>query len=211
MEAADMSQIADGTDTDPASPPPIIAEAAPLTTPIKVPPELETNQSSPTLKKHHTEFASFEEAYIARYIALADTKASFVFAGASAVLVYLFNKDEIRAIAKNPAWSPSCVLLYIGIWFLIIAAVYAFATIMPRLTTSGDGVVYFGSVASHSSARDYRSAVASMSESDFSTARITHCYDLARVCQRKYAALRRAMMSLPVGIGVTVCVALLVD
>ena len=102
------------------------------------------------------------------------------------------------------------MLLGAALWFLTIAAIFAFATIVPRLTSSGDGVVFFGAVAARSSAREYRTAVIMLSEGELADARLVHCYDLARVCQRKYDALRRAMWCLLPGITAAVC-ALLID
>lgn len=134
-----------------------------------------------------------------------------VFAGASAVLVYIFNKAEVRSLALQPTWSPACLVLGIALWFLTIAAVFAFSTIVPRLASSGDGVVFFGAVASHPSARHYRAAVARMPEAALSEARLTHCFDLARVCKRKYETLRRAMWCLLPGVAATACVSLLID
>jgi hypothetical protein len=209
MEHPDVSQSHQTCGDFRSTPPAGIAEASPLPTPPPSQPELQTARVPPPLEKHHTEFASFEEGYIARYIALADTKASFVFAGASAVLVYLVNNDEIRSAALNPAWTPDCALLGVALFFLSVAGLFAFSTIVPRLTASGEGIVFFGAVAAHPSARGYRAAVAKLSEAELSDARLIHCYDLAKVCQRKYCALQRSMWMLLPGVTAAACVSLL--
>lgn len=210
MEHSDVSQTHQNRGDFPSTPPAVIAEASPLPTPPASQPELQSAAVPPSLERHHTEFASFEESYIARYIALADTKAGFVFTGASAVLVYLFNKDDVRSVALHPAWTPACGLLGIALFFLTVAGLFAFSTIAPRLAASGDGVVFYGAVAAHPSARGYRSAVAKLSEAELSDARLIHCYDLAKVCQRKYDALRRSMWMLLPGVAAAACVSLLV-
>jgi hypothetical protein len=204
-----MNQIAQGNDTSGPASPVVIAEAGPLTAPDASVPELDSSEPSLISGAHHTEFASFEEGYIARYIALADTKAGFVFAGASAVIVYLFDKEEVQLLTLHPQWSPVFVLLASSFWFLSVAAVSAFGTIVPRLATSGDGVVFFGAIAKKASARDYQATVTAMTEGELAAARLVHCYDLASVCQRKYGSLRRAMWSLLPGVISATCVVLL--
>lgn len=210
MEDPEVSQAHQNRGNVPSTPPIVIAEASPLSTPPLSLPELQAAAILPPLEKHHTDFAGFEEGYIARYIALADTKAGFVFAGASSILVYLFNKDEIRSAVLSPAWTPAYGLLSVALFFLTVAAFFAFSTIVPRVAASGDGVVFFGDVATHSSAHVYRSAVAKLSEAELSDARLIHCYDLAKVCQRKYDALRRSMCMLLPGVMAAVCVSLIV-
>lgn len=184
-------------------------------TPILVPPEIEnapgivappiataTIEPVPVspLEAYHSEFATFHEGYVRHYIQLADAKAGVGFGIISGVLAYLLGKDAVRDVLLHPALTAKFGITLIAVLFLIASAMSAFLVIAPRLGSSpGDaGLVFFGDVAGRASGDEYVSDIASRSESDLTAARLRHCFDVARVCTRKYALLKKCIwLALP--------------
>jgi hypothetical protein len=184
-------------------------------TPILIPPEIEnapgivappplTATMKPVpispLAAHHSEFATFHEGYVRHYIQLADAKAGVGFGILSGVLAYLLGKDAVRDALLHPALTAKFGITLIALLFLIASAMSAFLVIAPRLGSSaGDaGLVFFGDVAGRTSGDEYVSDIGSRSESDLTAARLRHCFDVATVCARKYALLKKSIwLALP--------------
>lgn len=148
----------------------------------------------------HGEFATFHEEYLRHYIQLADTKAGVGFALLTGVLAYTLSRDTVRDTLIYPAFSFDFGLAVSATLLLIASAMCSFLVIAPRLRSSaGDaGLVFFGDVARRASAKEYVSDVALLSEADLTTARLQHCYDVARVCTQKYALLKKSIwLALP--------------
>jgi len=141
----------------------------------------------------HTDFAAFEQGYISQYINLADTKATWSFAIASGAIVYLISKNETREQLLHAALTPEFSLVLSPICLLLISAACSFLTIVPRRSTSGEGLVFYGGVAQYRSASNYVDSVTVKSASDLTELRLAHCFDIAEICNRKYEYLRKAM------------------
>lgn len=184
-------------------------------TPILVPPEIENApgiMAPPTanasikpvpvspLEAHHIEFATFHEGYVRHYIQLADTKAGVGFGIISGVLAYLLGKDAVRDVLLHPAITVKFGITLIAVLFLIASGISAFLVIAPRLGSSPGNaeLVFFGNVAGRASGDEYVSDIASRSKSDLAAARLRHCFDVARVCTRKYSLLKQSIwLALP--------------
>jgi hypothetical protein len=146
------------------------------------------------LQAHHLKFADFHEAYVARYITLADSKATLVFGLMSGLLAYaLGNKGNVTILLGNER----SVLFWLLLTTVLLLAASAFCSvrvIAPRLFNSAaKGLVFFGAVANYPKAKDYVDVVARTDENSLTNARLVHCYDLSRVCKRKYLWLRAAL------------------
>jgi len=155
------------------------------------------SSSSPketVLEDYHGTFAEFHEGYVRAYIALADTKAAWTFAVSSGVLAYLLGSDNSRALLLNPSWTPQFVIGATAVLFLSLSSVCSFLVIAPRLSVpSGDGVVFFGHVAARPTAAKFVSDIAKLKFGDIIEARLRHAYDVAKICDRKYGLLRKAI------------------
>lgn len=144
------------------------------------------------LEDYHSVFSEFHEGYVSRYIQLADTKASWLFALVSALIVFLVTSDYFETIDLFAV--ENCfltVLLSLTFGMLIISAIFAFLVIAPNLRSpSGEGLVFFGSVAKHENSAAYVSKVSGLSEQEMANLRLQHCYDLSKVCSKKYNRLK---------------------
>ncbi len=146
--------------------------------------------NAPRLEDAHGSFAEFHQNYVSNYIQFADTKAAWVFAVASALLAYVFGKEELRAALFLPQMSIPFVLLVATVVLLVSSAALSFIVISPRFGTSGEGVGFFSVGARKTSADSYVREIASMSPAELTEARLKHSYDISRVCARKYGHLR---------------------
>lgn len=158
--------------------------------------------------EHHAAFAEFHEGYVSRHIQLADTKASFVFGGVSALIAYLFSKPEVKTVLFAPTWTGAWPFLLAAVMLLAGSAASAFSVIAPRLKSSGEGIVYFGAVSTRSTAADYEREIGAKTESELVSARLRHCYDVSRICSRKYTYLRRAMWMAFPGVVLAIIISL---
>lgn len=153
-----------------------------------------------TLEEHHSEFATFHEGYVRHYIQLADAKAGVGLGVISGVLAYLFVKDTVQNTLLHPALTPRFGITLAAILFLIGSGACAFLVIAPRLRSSPGhaGLVFFGDVADRATGDEYVSEIASRSQSDLTAARLRHCFDVARICARKYTLLKKSIwLALP--------------
>jgi Family of unknown function (DUF5706) len=169
-----------------------LANAPTLGVPERDIPEISA-RPAPNLTQSHTDFAEFQEGYVGRYITLADTKASWAFAIASGVLAYLLSKSALRAQLLDPSWTPHFVLL-IPPLALLIASATSLLVITPRLSNSGEGLVFFGAVSKWPDASRYVEEVGRRSEAQLTELRLKHCFDVSKLCARKYGLLRKAIL-----------------
>ncbi|GGO93655.1 Pycsar system effector family protein [Stakelama pacifica] len=146
------------------------------------------------LEEHHADFAGFQEGYVRDYISLADTKAAWTFTIASGVLVYLIGTEKIKDALLAPVLSWPYASLIVSVLLLVISAFFSFRVVAPRLASkSGEGIVFFGSVAAKDDAANYVSEVAAHDPAAITEARLKHCFDVSKVCDGKYASLKKAI------------------
>lgn len=151
-----------------------------------------TMRLNTSLKDYHREFSEFHEGYVSRHIQLADTKASWVFALVSALLVFMVTSDDVNRLYlttyNNCIWT---IFLYLIPSILLASAILAFLVISPNLQSpSGEGLVFFGSVAKQENSRTYLSKVSQLTDQELTSLRLQHCYDISKVCVRKYNFLK---------------------
>lgn len=165
-------------------------EAPPVALPTLVP------RVAGELAAHHGEFASFHEEYVRHHIQFADAKAGVCFAAISAVLGYLISKDEIQTLILRPAWTVQFGIIIAALMLLLAAAAFSFAVIAPRLGShSAEGIVFFGAVAKRETGDAYIADVMACSETDLTTVRLKHSFDISKICARKYWLLKVAIWS----------------
>jgi hypothetical protein len=165
---------------------------------------------TPSLADFHAEFADFEEGYVRSYIALADTKAAWSFTIASAMLAFLFGQETTKRDLLAPACSVEFALLLGSAALLTVSAFYSFRVVAPRLRSpSGEGIIFFGAVASQESAATYVEDVAAKDKRALTEARLKHCYDISRVCDAKYKALKGALWLGVLGLALAIAYLLL--
>lgn len=136
-------------------------------------------------------FSEETHQYVREYIRLADQKATFFFAGATALLAYLNKLGMVNKWLISPkAWGLVDMLAFLATVGLIISAVACLATVIPRLNGSKRGLIFFAAIREYESAPDYASEVMKQSPSALCEAKLKHTYELSVVCKEKYTVLR---------------------
>jgi len=157
-----------------------------------------------------SEFARHVHQYNREYIALADQKAAFVFATASALLVCLYQNDAQTRWLKSPSlWSASDLFVFAAMALLFASIALAAGVVLPRLVNTHRGFVFFNSIAEFESASEYAISISRESGDSLTSAILRHTYDLARICKRKYDMLFYALWCGAAGVSLSIIVLLL--
>ncbi|WP_291812321.1 Pycsar system effector family protein [Limnobacter sp.] len=135
-------------------------------------------------------FSEETHQYVREYIRLADQKATFFFAGATALLAYLSKLGMTNKWLANPKmWGLVDMLAFLATVGLILSAVACLVTVIPRLNGSRRGLIFFAAIREYESAPDYASEVMKQSQSALCEAKLRHTYELSIVCKEKYSVL----------------------
>jgi hypothetical protein len=159
-------------------------------------------------KPDYSEFASSVKTFVLEVIKLADDKAKTVFTIATALLVYLFNGHkwptvtQISTAMDIAQWGP-LALLVLAVCALIISATFALAVLVPRMWTNFRGYVFFGSIASWSSADVYADEVLKLNADSIRRESIKHNYEISKVTASKFVNLRRCLIWMAIGVMLT--------
>lgn len=154
---------------------------------------------APPQSRHHEAFTSFEHMYLLTYMQLADAKASVFMAITSGAIAYIVGHYGLGWI-KLEHIRLHLILLPVSMTFLTFSAASAFAVIVPRIGEP-TGVIHFRAVAMRKSAADFASDVLTTSQSEMFEQQMSYCYELARICSRKYRWLDRSLWSGVLGYG----------
>jgi hypothetical protein len=135
-------------------------------------------------------FSEETHQYVREYIRLADQKATFFFAGSTALLAFLHKLELTNIWISNPkTWGLIEVLALTATLGLIFSTICCLATVVPRLKGSRRGLIFFAAISEYESAAEYASDVMKQGASALCEARLRHAYELSAVCKRKYSVL----------------------
>ena len=150
---------------------------------------------------HFGAFAQEAHSYMSTYIQLADQKAAFFFAAATALIALLYNDQLLLMWVVDPrTWGFKQFVACVATIGLAAQALMCLSTTVPRLKGSKRGYLYFMAVAEYSSSEQYAADVMKLSEIDIARTWLTHTHELALVAKRKYSALAIGMWAGAVGI-----------
>jgi multisubunit Na+/H+ antiporter MnhB subunit len=144
---------------------------------------------------------------VREYIRLADQKATFFFAGATALLAFLYRNDVSARWLKPPImWNLLDVVALVAMVALAIGAVLALLVVIPRTPGSKRGYIFWEAIAEYRSGRDYADELSALSPATLYQIKAEHTFDLAHVCRRKYKMLRWSLWVGAVGLGAALIV-----
>lgn len=139
------------------------------------------------------DFTTFHEGYVRHYIALADQKAGVAFSLSGALLAFLFSRPSFSEGLLTPDLTSGFVVRATAVGLLLGCIAAAVFVITPRTTGSSERLVFFGKVAEFKDADAYLSYFSAQAERDLLEARVRHCYDISKICARKYTTLRKSI------------------
>lgn len=149
--------------------------------------------------------------YIREYIRIADQKAAFFFAVSVSIVAYLNQQSYLTNWITNPIyWSIVEILGFIASISILVSAIACLLVVMPRLGGSKRGIIFFNAISEYQTQQEYLSDVLSATPSKLCEEKLKHAYDLAKVCIRKYSALRWGLWSGALGLSSTALILLTV-
>lgn len=173
------------------------------------PPDIETVAPG-KITEFQWKFAEETHQYVREYIRQADQKAAFFFAGATALIAFLYKANLVQTWVKLPTqWVFVNMLSFIATVGLSVSALACLATVFPRLKGSKRGHVFFGAVAEFESRKDYATDVLQRDIGELIEAKLCHVHDLSIVCGRKYSILKIGQWSGAIGVAAVVILLLL--
>jgi hypothetical protein len=162
-------------------------------------PPLDDEASGHSDAQERARFSDFLHQSLNHNIALADHKAGIVFTLATAVIVFVLQRNPavlhgIDGMVMQTMWMGVLVSL-------LTSAATAFGVVFPRLYRRRNGLLFWSSVARHETASGYAADVGSQSSEALLAARFEHCHALASICQTKYRLLRLSMFVAALGLA----------
>lgn len=201
-----------------ALPFPAGAESGPLVTAVRSgeptsnsirPPELEATEPTKTAELQW-KFAEETHQYVREYIRQADLKAAFFFAGATALIAFLYKANLVQIWVKLPTqWLFVDMLSFVATAGLAASVIACLATVFPRLKGSKRGHVFFCAIAEFESRKEYATDVLQQDIVELIEEKLCHAHDLAIVCVKKYWVLKIGQWAGAVGVVAMVFLLLL--
>lgn len=146
-------------------------------------------------------FAESTHQYIREYIRFADQKATFLFAGATALLAFLYkNKVSARWLKPVMQWNILDTVAFVTMTALALSVLLALFVVIPRTSGSRRGFLFWEAIAEYDTGRQYSDDLRLLSAATLFQVKAEHCYDLARVCRAKYKMLRAAIWTGAIGL-----------
>lgn len=134
--------------------------------------------------------------YVREYIRAADQKATFFFATFAALLAYLNTSGYLTTWISNPAiWQLTEILSFISTAGFLISAVCCLLVVVPRLSGSKRGLVFFNAIIEYPTQQEFTADLMETNPNKLCEEKIKHVYEIAKVCNRKYKVLRLGLLS----------------
>jgi hypothetical protein len=185
-ESGSSQPISSAQSVSPLSPTPLVTSNA---SGIRVQelPVQEPNKE----QEHRLKFSEETHQYVREQIRLADQKATFFFAGATALLAYLHKAGMVNEWVVDPrSWGLIDMFTFLATMGLILSAVACLATVIPRLNGSKRGLIFFAAIREYENAQEYVAEVMRHSSEALCAAKLRHIYELTDVCKKKYDVLK---------------------
>jgi hypothetical protein len=150
--------------------------------------------------------------YMDRYSASADSRATTTLVVASSLIGALY-QTKVHQAFTSATWEhwfrPETLAAVAAFICLVLGIYFCILVVIPRLKkTAAAGFVYWESVRQHGTQDEFWRKFASRSQTDMAEHLAQNVFVLAHITTRKYALLRRGMLSAFIGgiLGATVLI-----
>lgn len=161
--------------------------------------EEKTIQSQESLPPYSS-FAELVHGYLQDNITLADQKCTIVFTLVSVALFFLFG-ELLEELRKNKEIFFPDVWIIAAIVCFVIAAMFAFCVISPRLRGAADHIIYWKAISEHRNSSTFIEKVTQNSAEALAKQTLEHCYELSVICKKKYLLLTISLCWSGLGLG----------
>ena len=192
----------------PESTPPESIEGAPSTEITARGDQQRASQGADSASLH---FARDVHAYLQDQIRLADQKATFFFAGGTALLAFLYNSEVLMYLKASPMeWNLVDIVGLVATISMIVSVFAAMIVVVPRTSGSRRGFIFWGAIPEFHSAEKYANESSSLSDRQVTQEFAMHSFELANVCLQKYKWLRISVISGLIGVASSLILLLLI-
>ena len=118
------------------------------------------------------------------------------------MLAFLYNKNvSARWLKPLMQWNILDTIAFVAMAALSLGAFLALLVVIPRTSGSRRGFLFWEAVAEYESGRQYFDDLWRLSPPSLVQVKVEHCYEMAKVCRRKYRMLRYALWCGAVGLA----------
>lgn len=160
-------------------------------------PAQQTGTETPIPDAAQERALDFVHASALQHVVMADRKAGIVFTLLSAALLFLFTRMPVFA------WPPDAeaALWLVTVALLVSATALAFLVVLPRVRgATTPGVLFWGAIARHRNSAAFVEALCANEASQLGRGKAAYCYELSRICQRKFQLLQLALVMAAAGL-----------
>lgn len=146
-------------------------------------------------------FAHDVHVYLQDLIRLADQKATFFFAGGTALLAFLYNSEVLMDLNGSPMeWNLVDIIGFVATFSMIVSVFAAMLVVVPKTRGSRRGFIFWGAIPEFLSAEKYANELSSLDEKQVAREFATHSFELANICVQKYKRLQVSVISGLIGV-----------
>ena len=150
-------------------------------------------------------FAEKVHEHLTSALTFADQKAAFLFGVVGVVLAYLHTQRATRRWLMNPLqWNVADIVACVAVLGLAAGAILLLLAVAPRFGPVVEGLLYWKAIAAFRSPEDFADRVFRADAMALTRAQLHDSFQLAQICQRKYAAVRKGTWCSCVGLAATV-------
>ncbi len=125
-------------------------------------------------------------------------------AAAGSMLAYLETKGVTKLWMKTPSsWSLGDGIAFVAVMGLVLGSVCSLGVVVPRFGGPPSGIIFWKAIARFPSSKDYSDAVTASADS-LIEAKLTHCYELSKICVQKFRYLNAGIWCAVVGLAASV-------
>ncbi len=167
--------------------------------------------TAPADSEARERFVEATHQYVREYIRHADQKASFLFTGATALLAFLYkNGVSSRWLKPVMDWNILDMVAFLAMTALALGVFFALLVVVPRTSGSRRGYLFWEAIAEYDSGRQYSDELRLLSRATLCQVKAEHCFELAKVCSKKYRMLKIAIWTGAIGLAAAVLVFLFI-
>jgi len=149
------------------------------------------------------EFAGGAAQHLRDSINLADQKAGYLFATATAVLAYLHSTEATKRWMdglRGGQWGIAETLIGIAVIGLVVGAIGSLFVVVPRTRGAARGIVASWAIATFPTPEEYANQVLASDKTVLTRAMLEHCWILSKINGRKYLIVNIAIRFCFVGL-----------
>lgn len=146
-------------------------------------------------------FAHDVHVYLQDLIRLADQKATFFFAGGTALLAFLYNSEVLMYLNGSPMeWNLVDIIGLVATVSIIVSVFAAMLVVVPETRGSRRGFIFWGAIPEFLYPEKYANELSSLDEKQVAQEFATHSFELANICVQKYKKLKVSVISGLIGV-----------